>query len=61
MINPIGKVKKRKSDPVTRHGGAWGETKSSYSALEGGEWSDSRPGRALPPGKTPQSRSRRIG
>jgi hypothetical protein len=35
---------------------AWGERKySSYllltSALDGGEWSASRPGRALPPGK----------
>jgi hypothetical protein len=42
--------------PRTRHGGAWGERRySSFSsltsALEGGEWSASRPGRALPPGK----------
>jgi hypothetical protein len=40
------------------HEGAWGERRySSYSfstsALEGGEWSASRPGRALPPGKGP--------
>jgi hypothetical protein len=44
----------RQSDPATRHGGAWGERRcSSYSfltsALDGGEWSASRPGRALPP------------
>jgi hypothetical protein len=42
--------------PATRHGGAWGERRcSSYSfstsALDGGEWSASRPGRALPPGE----------
>jgi hypothetical protein len=47
-----------KSSPATRHGGAWGErTYSSYSfstsALDGGEWSASRPVRALPPGKGP--------
>jgi hypothetical protein len=46
------------SSPTTRHGGAWGERKySSYSfstsALDEGEWSASRPGRALPPGKGP--------
>jgi hypothetical protein len=52
------KVKKIKKDssPSTRHGGAWGERRySSYSfttsALEGSEWSASRPGRDLPPGK----------
>jgi hypothetical protein len=44
--------------PATRHGGAWGERMySSYSfltsELDGGEWSASRPGRALPPGKGP--------
>jgi hypothetical protein len=44
--------------PDTRHGGAWGDRRySSYSfltsALEGGEWSASRPGRALPPEKEP--------
>jgi hypothetical protein len=43
---------------ATRHGGAWGERRySSYtfltSALDGGESSASRPGRALPPGKGP--------
>jgi hypothetical protein len=48
----------RWSDPATRHGGAWSERKySSYSfltsELDGGEWSASRPGRALPPGKEP--------
>jgi hypothetical protein len=49
---------KKKSSPSTRHGGAWGERRySSYSfmnsALDGGEWSASRPGRSLPPGKGP--------
>jgi hypothetical protein len=49
---------KSKSSPATRHGGAWGERRySSYSfttlALDGGELSASRPGRALPPGKGP--------
>jgi hypothetical protein len=48
----------KKRCPTTRHGGAWGERRhSSYlyltSALDGGEWSASRPGRALPPGKGP--------
>jgi hypothetical protein len=43
-----------KSSPATRHGGAWGERiYSSYSfttsALDGAEWSNSRPGHALPP------------
>jgi hypothetical protein len=44
-----------KSSPATRHGGTWGERRySSYSfstsALDGGEWSASRPGRAFTPG-----------
>jgi hypothetical protein len=44
--------------PATLHGGAWKEkTYSSYSfltsALDEGEWSESRPGRALPPKKGP--------
>jgi hypothetical protein len=48
-------IKKEKSGPATYHGGALGERRySSYSfltsALEGVEWSASRPGRALPPG-----------
>jgi hypothetical protein len=48
----------KKSSPVTCHGGAWGERRySSYSfttsELDGGEWSASRPGRALPPEKGP--------
>jgi hypothetical protein len=43
-----------KSSPATRNGGAWGERKySSYSfstsALDGGEWSASHPGRAFTP------------
>jgi hypothetical protein len=53
LSEDILKVKKRQSDPTTCHGGAWGERMySSYSfltsALDGGEWSASRPGRALP-------------
>jgi hypothetical protein len=51
-------IKKKQSCPATRHGGAWGERRySSYqfltSALDGSEWSASRPGRPLPPGKVP--------
>jgi hypothetical protein len=46
------------SCPTTRHEGAWGERGySSYSystsALDGGEWSESRPGRPLALGKEP--------
>jgi hypothetical protein len=53
-----GLIMPKKSCPATRHGGAWGERRySSYSfltsAVDGGEWSASRPGRALPPGKGP--------
>jgi hypothetical protein len=49
----------KQSSPATRHGGAWGERRySSYllmtSALDGGEWSASRPGRALSRGKDPR-------
>jgi hypothetical protein len=70
-------IKKGINCPATRHGGVWGGRRySSYSfltsALDGGEWSASRPGRALPPGKDlqypldirlggPQSRSGRRG
>jgi hypothetical protein len=44
--------------PATRHEDAWGQRRySSYSfltsTLDGGEWSASRPGCALPPGKGP--------
>jgi hypothetical protein len=44
------------SNPATRHGGIWGERRySSYpfwtSALDGGEWSASRLGRAFTPGE----------
>jgi hypothetical protein len=46
-----------KSCPTTCHGGPWGERCSSYSfstsALNGGEWSASHPGRTLAPGKRP--------
>jgi hypothetical protein len=46
------------SNVTTRHEGAWWERRySSYSfyslALDGGEWSASRLGRALAPGKGP--------
>jgi hypothetical protein len=57
----------KKSCPSTRHGGAWGERRySSYSfttsALDGGEWSASRPCRALPQGKDPRyALYRRLG
>jgi hypothetical protein len=56
-----------KSSPATRHGGAWAERRySSYSfltsALDGGEWSGSRPGLALPRGKDPRyPLDRRLG
>jgi hypothetical protein len=44
------------SSPATRHEGAWGERRySSYSfstsALDGSEWSASRPGSAFTPGE----------
>jgi hypothetical protein len=40
---------------VEEHGGERRYSSYSYltSALDGGEWSSSRPGRALPPGKGP--------
>jgi hypothetical protein len=46
------------SCPATRHGGVWEDRRySSYSfftsALDESEWSASRPGPALPPGKGP--------
>jgi hypothetical protein len=48
------KVKQSRYTPWRRLGG---EEYRSYSfttsALDGGEWSESRPGRALPPGKGP--------
>jgi hypothetical protein len=49
---------KKKVCPATCHGGTWGERRYiSYSyltsALDLGEWSASRPGRALLPGKGP--------
>jgi hypothetical protein len=52
---------------TTHHAGAWGERMySSYSfttsALDGGEWSASHPGRALAPGKgRPYPLYRRLG
>jgi hypothetical protein len=43
------------SNPSTRHGGAWEERYSSYSfstsALDGGQWPVSRPGRAFTRGE----------
>jgi hypothetical protein len=49
---------KGKAVPQHAYGGAGGKRMySSYSfttsALDGGDWSASRPGRALPPGKGP--------
>jgi hypothetical protein len=48
---------KAKAVPQHTNGGAGGRMYNSYSfttsALDGGEWSASRPGRALPPGKGP--------
>jgi hypothetical protein len=46
----------RGKEIITRNGGAWGDRRYisiSFlnSALEGGEWSASHPGRTLPPGK----------
>jgi hypothetical protein len=58
---------KKQSCPATRHGDAWEERMySSYSfltsTLDGGEWSASRPGRALPRGKDPRyPLDRRLG
>jgi hypothetical protein len=48
-----------KSCPTTRHERAWGRggiapVHFTTSALDGGEWSASRPGRALPRGKDPR-------
>jgi hypothetical protein len=57
MECPVGTVA-GKGYPLRANSGASGERRcSSYSflttALEGGEWSASRSGRALPPGKEP--------
>jgi hypothetical protein len=45
----------KKAVPQHTYGGEWGRGFFSFktSALDGGEWSASRPGRALPPAKTP--------
>jgi hypothetical protein len=45
---------KKRSSPATRHGGAWRYSSYAFltSALDGGEWSASRPDRALPRRKT---------
>jgi hypothetical protein len=54
--NPSGYIS-CKSCPATRHGEAWEERRYSSSfttsVLDGGEWSASRPDRALPSGKGP--------
>jgi hypothetical protein len=52
-------VKAKHRSPATRHGGAWGERKYIpysflISTLDGGEWSASRPGQALPRRKDPR-------
>jgi hypothetical protein len=57
----------KQSSPATSHGGAWVERRYSFysfltSALDGGEWSASRPGRGLPRGKDPlYTLDRRLG
>jgi hypothetical protein len=70
-LQVLGKNQQKKSKvvPLRSIEGHLGDRRySSYSfltsALEGGEWSASRPGRALPPGKEPPPRSplyRRVG
>jgi hypothetical protein len=56
-VNPTNNLHLIKSCPTTRHEVAWGKRYSSYSfstsALDVSEWSASRPGRALAPGKGP--------
>jgi hypothetical protein len=57
-ISYIKKQKSMQSCLTTRHDGAWGDKRySSYSfstsALDGGQWSGSRPGLALAPRKGP--------
>jgi hypothetical protein len=59
VFHEMGSKKAKQSSPATCHGGAWEEKKySSYSfltsALDGGEWSASRPGHALSRGKDPR-------
>jgi hypothetical protein len=59
-MNNMFEQNKNTSSPATRHGGAWGERKYSScslstSALDGGEWSASRPRpRFYPRGKDPR-------
>jgi hypothetical protein len=55
-----------KTVPEHTYGSAGGDRMSSYSfttsALDGDEWSGSRPGRPLPPGKDPRyPLDRRLG
>jgi hypothetical protein len=60
-LGPVFHIKfaiKISSSSTTRHEGAWAERRyNSYSfstsALDGGEWSASNPGRPLVPGKGP--------
>jgi len=72
LINHISTIKVMYSAPLYRHRGSvhavWpigGVEVWLYSflttALEGGEWSASRPGRSLPPGKTRYPLYRRLG
>jgi hypothetical protein len=53
------RISETKAVPQHTYGGARGENKyasysSTISALDGGEWSASRPGRAFPRGKDPR-------
>jgi hypothetical protein len=57
LCSPCNDIKTY-SSPATRHGGtlvqrSYSSYSFSTSAIDGGEWSASRPGRALPPGKGP--------
>jgi hypothetical protein len=67
VFKEITRMVKKQSSPSARHGGAWGgEEVQLYSfltsALDGGEWSASRPCRALPWGKDPRyPLNRRLG
>jgi hypothetical protein len=57
MASCMFRTIKAKAVPLHAMEAFWGEGYSSYSfstsALDGGEWSASHPGRALPPGKGP--------
>jgi hypothetical protein len=58
MLTALALLFAKKSCPTIRHVGVWGERRYTYnsfstSALDGGEWSASLPGRALAPGEEP--------